>query len=128
MRDDFKAETKDLLAKRVGMKCSNPNCRRPTSGPQQDSRKTVNIGVAAHISAASQGGPRYDRQMSPQERSSEANGIWLCQSCAKLVDNDPSRYSADLLQQWRRLSEEAAQLDLETLSHDKNAIHLLTPT
>ena len=32
-----------------------------------------------------------------------------------------SRYSADLLQQWRRLSEEAAQLDLETLSHDKNA-------
>ena len=59
MRDDFKADVKDLLAKRVGMRCSNPNCRRPTSGPQDAPEKALNIGVAAHIAAASKGGPRY---------------------------------------------------------------------
>jgi hypothetical protein len=32
-RDEFLDDTKDLLAKRVGMRCSNPNCRQPTSGP-----------------------------------------------------------------------------------------------
>lgn len=74
MRDDFKAVVKDLLAKRVGMKCSNPNCRRTTSGPQEDPKKVLNVGVAAHIAAASKGGPRYDTRMSSQERKSEANG------------------------------------------------------
>lgn len=28
MRDDFSQRTKDLLANRVGWKCSNPNCRK----------------------------------------------------------------------------------------------------
>lgn len=27
MRDDFSQATKNLLANRVGWKCSNPNCR-----------------------------------------------------------------------------------------------------
>ena len=100
------------------MKCSNPNCRRATSGPQDDPNKALNIGVAAHITAAAKGGPRYDARLSAEERASQANGIWLCQTCAKLIDNDPRRYNADLLLQWRRLSEEAALLDLETRASD----------
>ena len=32
MRDDFSQTTKDLLANRVGWKCSNPNCRKATRG------------------------------------------------------------------------------------------------
>jgi hypothetical protein len=122
MRDDFKPDVKELLAKRVGMKCSNPNCRQPTSGPQEDPNKVLNIGVAAHITAASKRGPRYDSRMSPQERRSEANGIWLCQNCAKLVDNDAARYSVDLLRRWRRLAEEAALLDIEAPAADEKAI------
>lgn len=113
MRDDFNAEVKDILAKRVGMRCSNPNCRRSTSGPQTNPKGSINIGVAAHISAASIGGPRYDPKLSSEDRSSETNGIWLCQTCAKLIDNDPLRYTTELLQQWRYVSEEAALLDIE---------------
>ena len=30
MRDDFTQATKDLLANRVGWKCSNSHCRRAT--------------------------------------------------------------------------------------------------
>ena len=79
MRDDFSAKVKGLLAKRVGYVCSNPNCRKQTSGPQKDSNKTINIGVAAHITAASSKGPRFDKSLTNEQRKSESNGIWLCQ-------------------------------------------------
>jgi hypothetical protein len=78
MRDDFSLDIKDLLAKRVGMRCSNPNCRRVTSGPQEDPRKSINIGVAAHITAAAPKGPRFDKNLTAEERRSPDNGIWLC--------------------------------------------------
>ncbi|HXG23569.1 MAG TPA: hypothetical protein VNJ09_03360 [Chthonomonadales bacterium] len=116
VRDEFDNRTKEILAHRVGYRCSNPNCRKLTSGPQEDPTKAVNIGVAAHITAASQGGPRYDAGLTSEERKSIDNGIWLCQNCAKLVDNDKQRYTADLLRNWKKLSEQAALLEVENLS------------
>jgi hypothetical protein len=108
MRDEFSAATKDLLAKRVGYHCSNPECQRPTIGPQQDASGAVNVGVGAHITAASTGGPRYDASLSPEQRCDSTNGIWLCQTCAKLVDNDPVRYDRVVLEGWKRAAERAA--------------------
>ena len=113
MRDDFSLKTKELLAKRVANRCSNPGCRQLTSGPQEDPTKVVNIGVAAHVTAASADGPRFDPSLTPDERRSVENGIWLCQSCAKLVDNDPIRYEADVLRQWKVLAEKSAARELE---------------
>jgi tetratricopeptide (TPR) repeat protein len=63
------------------------------------------VGVAAHITAASPGGPRYDAALSGAERSAALNGIWLCQTCSKLIDSDLSRYTADLLRQWKTRAE-----------------------
>jgi hypothetical protein len=102
MRDDFSDNTKKVLAHRVGYVCSNPHCKKPTSGPQKDREKSVNIGVAAHITAASPGGKRYNEHLSTEERKSIENGIWLCQNCAKLIDNDEERYPVDLLEQWKK--------------------------
>jgi hypothetical protein len=113
MRDEFSAWAKDLLAKRVGQRCSNPSCRQPTSGPQDDATKAINIGVAAHIAAASPGGPRYDSEMTPEQRGAPNNGLWLCQNCAKLVDNDSARYPAELLRSWKAEAEGAAASALE---------------
>lgn len=69
--------------------------------------------MAAHITAASRKGPRYDKTLSAEGRCSIENAIWLCQNCAKLIDNDAARYTVDLLRQWKRLSEEAARLAIE---------------
>lgn len=98
-RDDFIAEVKDTLAERVGVRCSNRNCHQLTSGPRSDPGKSVNVGVAAHITAASPGGARYDAKLTPEERASIDNGIWLCQNCGKLVDNDEARYTVGLLRE-----------------------------
>ncbi|MHB9129281.1 MAG: HNH endonuclease [Candidatus Humimicrobiaceae bacterium] len=116
MRDDFDQNTKDLRAKRVGFRCSNPNCRRLTSGPQEKKDKSINIGAAAHITAAAKGGLRYNSKLSTSERKSIENGIWLCQNCAKLIDNDDKRYSYDLLIDWKKLSEQAALLEVTSNS------------
>ncbi len=100
------------------MQCSNPNCRQPTSGPSTNPNKAINVGVAAHITAASPRGPRYDKSLSPKERQSPDNGIWCCQTCSKLVDNDPDRYSVDLLRRWKSLSEEAARTAIESPANE----------
>ena len=105
MADDFSTSVKKALSDRVGHLCSNPECRALTTGPQDDPGKAVNLGVAAHITAASIGGPRYDPDILPEERSSPSNGIWLCQTCAKLVDNDMSRFPVSVLRQWKTEAE-----------------------
>ena len=113
MRDDFSANIKGTLAKRVGYKCSNPNCRKMTIGPNEDATKSTNVGVAAHIEAAAGGGARYRAAQSSEERSAISNGIWLCQTCAKLIDSDETKYTVELLNKWKKLSEEAASLEIE---------------
>ena len=113
MRDDFPAPVKELLAKRVAQRCSNLGCGQPTSGPHEDPTKSVNIGVAAHITAASTDGPRFNPKLTPAQRSSPENGIWLCQNCAKLVDNDASRYPVETLRAWKTEAEHSAANALE---------------
>jgi hypothetical protein len=109
MSDDFSEPAKRALAARVGNLCSNAECRALTSGPQDDPAKALNLGVAAHVTAASPGGPRYDPDLLPEERDSPTNGIWLCQNCAKLIDNDPARFTVEILLKWKSAAESEAR-------------------
>lgn len=108
MRDDFTEEVKRTISARVGNLCSNPDCRALTSGPQDDTAKALNVGVAAHITSAAPGGPRHDPSLSPEVRRHADNAIWLCQTCAKLVDNDASHFSEELLRSWKTGAEQRA--------------------
>lgn len=112
MRDDFTMPIKETLAKRVAFHCSNPQCRRSTSGPKLEPGGSVNIGVASHIAAASEGGPRYDSTMTPEQRRSLDNGIWLCQNCGKLVDDDEIFHTTEILHMWRILAEATASREM----------------
>jgi hypothetical protein len=112
-RDNFSRQTLDHLAKRVGVRCSNLFCRKLTTGPRTESPHIINIGVGAHITAASPSGPRYDLSLSSQQRESAENGIWLCQNCAKLIDNDPERYSVEVLREWKASAEAFTLAELE---------------
>jgi hypothetical protein len=47
--------------------------------------------------------------MSEKDRRSASNGIWSCQNCAKLIDNDPQTYSVNLLSNWKGVAEEEAR-------------------
>lgn len=43
--------------------------------------------------------------MSEEERKSINNGIWLCQSCAKLIDSDENKYTVQLIKNWKEQTE-----------------------
>jgi len=42
-RDDFTKKTAEILAKRVGYLCSNPNCKKLTVGANEDIDKSTTI-------------------------------------------------------------------------------------
>ena len=100
-RDNFTKPTIDILAKRVGFICSNPACKKHTVGPNEIEDKATLIGIAAHITAASPGGPRYDQNLTIEQRKHISNGIWLCSNCATLIDKDEKSFPTTLLQEWK---------------------------
>ena len=106
-RDEFPSKTKELIGKRAGYICAFPGCQQITIGPSDDRFSGVsNIGVAAHITAAAVGGPRYDSALTPEERSSERNGVWTCQTHGKMIDDNSSIYSVDDITRWKKQHED----------------------
>jgi tetratricopeptide (TPR) repeat protein len=93
------------LAQRAGYRCSNPGCQRATVGAAPTKHSVINIGAAAHLTAAAPGGPRYDPSLTADQRRGEENGIWLCRVCADFIDDDPAYYSLDLLRSWKEGAE-----------------------
>lgn len=132
-RDDFSEETKRRAGLRVGYRCSFPKCRIATVGPSFESdNKTASIGVAAHICAASEGGPRYDANMSHEERKSISNCIWMCQTHAHLIDTDVDTYTVDKLREWKLVAEQQAAAELadskyfsEYYKHNQNNLAVI---
>ena len=108
-RDDFSKDTIRKAAGRVGYRCSFPGCPNATIGASmENTQKTSITGVAAHICAAAEGGPRYDKSMTETERSGIENCIWLCQTHSKLIDTDVKTYPVEVLRQWKADAEIAA--------------------
>lgn len=108
-RDNFTKPTIDALAKRVSFHCSNPDCEKVTVGPNSQPNGVLLIGVAAHITAASQNGPRFDPKMSAVNRASISNGIWLCANCSVMIDKDEMGYPVALLNGWKQTAEKKAK-------------------
>lgn len=113
-RDEFIESVKRQIAARVNYRCSNPACRAQTSGPQLDPTKSINVGVAAHITAASPGGPRYNPTLTPEERKHANNAIWLCHNHGKIVDSDEASFTVEQLREWKRGAEAEALVRLGT--------------
>ncbi|KGT77322.1 hypothetical protein MA20_22275 [Bradyrhizobium japonicum] len=104
-RDDFTVKTVLQIAKRAGWLCCFPSCRTSTVGATEDGRGEINIGTAAHICAAAPGGPRYDENMSENERSSAENGIWMCRDHGKAIDSDVKQFTTTVLREWKKQAE-----------------------
>lgn len=81
-------------------KCNNPIC-----GKKVVETGKYHTGEAAHIYAASPGGPRYDKDMTNEERRNINNCLLLCRSCHRLIDDPETSgyFDAELLKSWRPL-------------------------
>jgi hypothetical protein len=106
LRDDFLKGTREKLAQRAGYRCSKPGCRISTRGADSTEDGTIDLGHAAHITAASPGGPRYDPSLTSDQRKHISNALWLCANHAKLVDSDESHFTVEELRRWKRDAED----------------------
>ncbi len=111
MRDEFPPDVKRTLAGRAGHKCSV--WYKSTSGPAGDSPVALSDGIAAHITAASRKGPRFDASLSQEQRRSAKNGIWACTQHGREIDADKSAFSADVLRGLKSIREDAAARELQ---------------
>lgn len=102
-RDNFSPKVSEILKKRAAFICSSPECKIMTIAPSiTDEEKFQYIGVCAHITAAKEGGPRFDKSLTNQQRADSKNGIFLCNNCATKIDkNNGADYSYDLLNEWK---------------------------
>ncbi len=113
-RDDFPQLIRDAVAKRASYVCSNPDCRALTIAPADaDASKVLYIGKVAHIAAAAPGGPRYDASMTAEARMDISNAIFLCSSCAEMIDkNAGADFPAARLEEWKSQHEDWVRSNL----------------
>lgn len=100
-RDDFSEATKYELCVRAANLCSR--CRVFTIGSTDAGDRKNSIGVAAHICAAASGpgAKRWDATQTRAERKHFDNGIWMCYSCSKLIDNEEAFHTVAHLRQMK---------------------------
>jgi hypothetical protein len=117
-RVEFSERTKKLIAARAGYRCSIPSCYSGTIGPGSLPDQIVSSGTAAHIYAASKGGPRSSGPLCDKELAEAKNGIWLCANHGRLIDtNRGEQYPPSLLQSYKSLHE-------ARIARDQSGIHL----
>ena len=119
-RAEFSATVRKVMAERAGYQCSVLNCGKLTVGPGPSQAQVINIGMAAHIYAASAGGPRGTGGLSVAERSKPENGIWCCYSHGKAIDSDTGKaFSIAELKAWKRLHEARKSAEMTGTPQDR---------
>lgn len=112
-REDFSAATRYALAQRAGYRCSFPGCTATSIGPSSENDHAVsNTGTACHIvpAASGKGARRKDATFTADQIKDISNGIWMCATHGRLIDNDENTYTAEMLRTWRKLAELSAQI------------------
>jgi len=84
--------------------CANPDCDNSLEARDE---KTI-IAKICHIEAASPDGPRYNAEMTDDERRDFDNLILLCDECHSIIDNkeNENKYTVILLKEWKRNHED----------------------
>ena len=84
--------------------CAAPDCNQSLEARDE---KTI-VAKICHIEAASPDGPRYNPNMTDDERRDFDNLILLCDECHSMIDNkeNESKYTVIILKEWKRTHED----------------------
>ena len=92
---------KRLFAK-SGDRCAFPQC------PIHIVMGNAVVADICHIKAARPDGPRYDPRQTPAQRHGFENLVLLCANHHRVIDDDPEKYSVEVLQEMKRAHESIA--------------------
>lgn len=107
-----------------GNSCSFPGCERKLIARDGE---TI-VSKICHIEAASDKGPRFNKNMNDDERRHFNNLILMCDECHSIIDNmeNESKYPVIDLQQWKKDHHEKIEsLQQPKLSHLTLAINAI---
>jgi hypothetical protein len=82
--------------------CAKPECSAELYAVNADTGQHVLNSHVAHIHARSEGGPRWDADMSEADNRDVGNLVLLCFSHAWEIDQVPDEYPAEMLRSWKR--------------------------
>lgn len=81
-------------------------CKKKLIHQGNEQSQDVVVGVESHIVGHSQNGPRGNDPMPLSERHKYPNRILLCMECSKIIDEQPEKYTADVLHKIKKAHEE----------------------
>ena len=83
-------------------RCAFPKC----TSPLIDGKKV--IGKICHIKAQNEGGPRFDKDQTPEERHGYDNLILMCGRHHDVIDDDEEAYTVEYLHRLKAKHEQSA--------------------
>jgi hypothetical protein len=86
----------------TAFRCAEPSCTKPLYRLNNDTGAWILNSRVAHIHARSEGGPRWDPDMSEESNRSPDNLLPLCEEHAFEIDATPELFTADLLRGWKK--------------------------
>ena len=98
---DYTTRTRTRLTMLSGGQCYRPECGNILITDDGE----VILSQYTHIAAASKNGPRYDPNMSDNDRRGFNNLILLCKTCHKIIDDKEEDYPVNLLKDWKKTHE-----------------------
>ncbi|NDV61081.1 SAVED domain-containing protein [Puniceicoccales bacterium CK1056] len=101
-----------MLWGRSGGRCQFRGCNKPL-WKNPHTHEPVNIAEAAHIYSFSDNGPRGNEGIDEDHLNTFKNLLLACHDCHKTIDNEQAsgtRYSVQLLQDWKAAHEERVEL------------------
>ena len=90
-------QTRKMLWGRSGGMCAI--CREPLFEDESETDDPSVLGEECHIVAREKDGPRGDDPLHEEKRDLYANLILLCLKHHKIIDDQPDKYTVELLQQ-----------------------------
>jgi len=98
-------KTHKMLWGRSGNLCAFPDCKKELAMDISETDDTSIVGEEAHIVAKEIDGPRGESPLTPEQRDKYNNLILMCSIHHKVIDDQPTKYSVELLHDYKEKHE-----------------------
>jgi len=107
------ATTRLFLYVQAGGRCEFDGCNQYLL-EHHVTKDPGNFAEMAHIFAFSDGGPRADAPGRGEDKHALDNLVLLCPPCHKLIDDDPGRWTVEVVRDFKRAHEDRVFMLAET--------------
>lgn len=108
------SKTRKLLWGRSANRCNYETCRKTLSLEIDEKHNTI-TGEECHIVAKKVDGPRGKSKLSSKDRDEYDNLILMCKEHHQIIDDNPQKYTIDILKDMKKKHEKWVEKNLEEL-------------